>query len=232
MPNWVGRMPEQAAEVVPFPPHEEGTGRSAHYNPGNENRPAEYRIPLDKPEDRSRGNSESTAFHEVWPGHHLQVATFQAIDGLHPVTSLIWFSGPGEGWARYSEALAEEMGLYRTVTGPILRRAWPARGMVVDPGIHLFGWTREEAIEFMMESGRFPESMGDDMVDRIAILPGQLTAYDSGGLEILALRRQAEEALGDDFDIREFHDRVLENGTIPLGYLRQHVEAWIASRQD
>ena len=232
MPNWVGRMPEQAAEVVPFPPHEEGTGRSAHYNPGNENRPAEYRIPLDKPEDRSRGNSESTAFHEVWPGHHLQVATFQAIDGVHPVTSLIWFSGPGEGWARYSEALAEEMGLYETVTGPILRRAWPARGMVVDPGIHLFGWTREEAIEFMMESGRFPESMGDDLVDRIAILPGQLTAYDSGGLEILALRRQAEAALGDEFDIREFHDRVLENGTIPLGYLRQHVEAWIASRQN
>ena len=67
MPNWVGQMPQQAAEVVPFPPHEEGTGRSAHYNPGNENRPAEYRIPLDKPEDRSRGNSESTAFHEVWP---------------------------------------------------------------------------------------------------------------------------------------------------------------------
>ena len=197
MPNWVGQMPQQAAEVVPFPPHEEGTGRSAHYNPGNENRPAEYRIPLDK-----------------------------------PVTSLIWFSGPGEGWARYSEALAEEMGLYRSVTGPILRRAWPARGMVVDPGIHLFGWTREEAIDFMMESGRFPESMGDDMVDRIAILPGQLTAYDSGGLEILALRRQAEEALGEHFDIREFHDRVLENGTIPLGYLRQHVEAWIASRQD
>ena len=232
MPKWVGRMPEQAAEVVPFPPHEEGTGRSAHYNPGNENRPAEYRIPLDKPEDRSRGNSESTAFHEVWPGHHLQVATFQAIEGLHPVTSLIWFSGPGEGWARYSEALAEEMGLYTTVTGPILRRAWPARGMVVDPGIHLFGWTREEAIEFMMEAGRFPESMGDEMVDRIAILPGQLTAYDSGGLEILALRRQAEEALGDDFDIREFHDRVLENGTIPLGYLRQHIEEWIAAKQD
>ena len=104
--------------------------------------------------------------------------------------------------------------------------------MVVDPGIHLFGWTREQAIDFMMESGRFPESMGDDLVDRIAILPGQLTAYDSGGLEILALRRQAEEALGEDFDIREFHDRVLENGTIPLSYLRQHVEAWIASRQD
>lgn len=231
MPDWVGTMPEQAVEVVPFEEHEEGTGRSAHYNPGNASRPAEYRIPLDKPEEQSRGGAETVAFHEAWPGHHLQVATFQAREGMHPVTSLIWFSGPGEGWARYSEALAEEMGLYESVTGPITRRAWPARGMVVDPGIHLFGWTREQARDYMNESGRFPESMGDDMVDRIAILPGQLTAYDSGGLEILALRRQAEEALGDEFDIREFHDKVLENGTIPLGYLRQHIEAWIASKR-
>jgi uncharacterized protein (DUF885 family) len=231
MPNWIGRMPGQPVEVVPFEEHEEGTGMSAHYRPGNEDRPGEYRIPLYKPEDQSRGNAEATAFHEAWPGHHLQVAVGQSVEGLHPVTQVIWFSGPGEGWARYSEALAEEMGLYTTVTGPIKRRAWPARGMVVDPGIHLFGWTREEAIDFMMESGRFPESMGDEMVDRIAILPGQLTAYDSGGLEILALRKIAEEAMGEEFDIRAFHDRILENGTIPLPQLRAHVETWIKDYQ-
>jgi len=230
MPNWVGTMPQQPVIVVPFEEHEEGTGRSAHYRPGTDERPGEYRIPLHDPEGQSRGNAEATAFHEAWPGHHLQVAFAKAIEGLHPVTEIIWFSGPGEGWARYSEALAEEMGLYVTTTGPIKRRAWPARGMVADPGIHLFGWTREEAIEFMMEAGRFPDSMGDQMVDRIAILPGQLTAYDSGGLEILALRRQAEEALGDDFDLREFHDRILENGTIPLPTLRAHVERWIEER--
>ncbi len=229
MPKWVGTMPLQAVEVVPFAEHEEGTGRSAHYNPGNAERPAEYRIPLAEYDEARRGNAEATAFHETWPGHHLQVATFQAVEGLHPVTRIIWFSGPGEGWARYSEALAEEMGLYVTTSGPILRRAWPARGMVVDPGIHLFGWTREQASEFMLEAGRFPNA--DEMVDRIAILPGQLTAYDSGGLEILALRREAEAALGDDFDIREFHDRVLEKGTIPLGDLRRHIEAWIQSKR-
>jgi uncharacterized protein (DUF885 family) len=229
MPNWVGTMPAQAVEVVPFPEHEEGTGRSAHYNPGNASRPGEYRIPLHGADKRSRGNAEATAFHETWPGHHLQVATAQAVEGLHPVTQMIWFSGPGEGWARYSEALAEEMALYTTASGPILRRAWPARGMVVDPGIHLFGWTREQATEFMLESGRFAAERADEMVDRIAILPGQLTAYDSGGLEILALRRQAEQRLGEDFDIRTFHDRVLENGTIPLGYLRRHVERWLAA---
>ena len=227
MPNWVGKMPEQAVEVVPFEEHEEGTGMSAHYRPGNADRPAEYRIPLYQAEEQSRGNAEATAFHEAWPGHHLQVAVGQSVEGLHPVTRIIWFSGPGEGWARYSEALAEEMDLYTTTTGPVLRRAWPARGMVVDPGIHLFGWTREQAIEYMLETGRFPDTFGDQMVDRIAILPGQLTAYDSGGLEILALRKLAEDAMGKDFDIREFHDRILENGTIPLKQLRVHIEAWI-----
>jgi len=227
MPNWVNNMPRQGVEVVPFEEHEEGTGRSAHYRPGSADRPGEYRIPLHQPEEQSRGAAETVAFHEAWPGHHLQVAVGQSVEGLHPVTQIVWFSGPGEGWARYSEALSEEMGLYTTVTGPITRRAWPARGMVVDPGIHLFGWTREEAIEFMMESGRFPEGMGDQMVDRIAMLPGQLTAYDSGGLEILALRKMAEDAMGDDFDIREFHDKILENGTIPLLQLHAHIAAWI-----
>ena len=228
MPLWVGRMPTQVAEVVPFPEHEEGTGRSARYEPGNDERPGRYRIPLHKPETQSRGNVETTAFHEVWPGHHLQVAAASAGAEKHAVTKLIWFSGPGEGWARYSEALAEEMGLYSTTSGPILRRAWPARGMVVDPGIHLFGWTREEAVAFMLESGRFSPEQADAMVDRIAILPGQLTAYDSGGLAIVALRREAEAALGDDFDIRTFHDRVLEHGTIPLGDLQRHIRAWLA----
>ena len=231
MPRWVGEMPTQAVAVVPFDEHEEGTGRSAHYRPGNADRPAEYRIPLHEPENQSRGNAEAVAFHEAWPGHHLQVAVSQAVEGLHPVTQITWFSGPGEGWARYSEALAEEMGLYQTVSGPIRRRAWPARGMVVDPGIHLFGWTREQAIAYMTESGRFAEERGDEMVDRIAILPGQLTAYDSGGLEIVALREQAEKALGERFDIREFHDRILENGTIPLMQLRSHIEDWIERSQ-
>jgi len=227
MPRWVSKMPQQGVEVVPFEQHEEGKGMSAHYRPAGADRPGEYRIPLYQPEEQSRGDAEKVAFHEAWPGHHLQVAVGQSVKGLHPITQIIWFSGPGEGWARYAEALAEEMGLYQTATGPITRRAWPARGMVVDPGIHLFGWSREQAIEFMMESGAFPDSMGDQMVDRIAILPGQLTAYDSGGLEIFALRKMAEDAMGDNFDIREFHDRVLENGTIPLIQLRAHITAWV-----
>ncbi len=228
MPQWFGYVPTVQAEVVPFPDYQEGTGASARYESGSADRPGIYRIPLHQPEKQSKGSAESTAFHEVWPGHHMQVSVAQEIKGLHDVSRISWYSGMGEGWGRYSEGLAVEMGLYNTQTGPISRLAWPARGMVVDPGIHLLGWTRKQAIAFLGQAGRMTESELDDMVDRIAVLPGQLTSYDSGGLEILALRKLASEKLGDDFDIRAFHDRILENGSIPLTMLRAHIEEWLA----
>jgi uncharacterized protein (DUF885 family) len=227
MPRWFGNVPERSAVVEPFPAYQEGTGVSARYEPGDGERPGVYRIPLYQPEEQSRGRVEVTAFHEVWPGHHMQVAVAQSIPGMHEITQLTWFSGMGEGWARYAESLAAEAGLYSSAGGPILRLAWPARGMVVDPGIHIFGWTRAQAMEFMGEAGRMTERQLNDMVDRIAILPGQLTAYDSGALEIVALRALAEGELGDAFDIRAFHDTLLENGTVPLTALREHVERWV-----
>jgi uncharacterized protein (DUF885 family) len=232
MPQWFGVVPDRQAVVEPFPTYQEGTGVSARYEAGDGTRPGVYRIPLYEPENQSKGRAEATAFHEVWPGHHLQVAIAQSIPNLHPLTQLLWFSGMGEGWARYAESLAAEAGLYQTTSGPILRLAWPARGMVVDPGIHLYGWTREQAIEFMGEAARMTDEQLDAMVDRIAILPGQLTAYDSGGLEIMALRAEAEAALGENFDIRAFHDTVLENGTLPLIALGEHVRNWIAVQQE
>jgi uncharacterized protein (DUF885 family) len=230
MPQWFGYVPTVKADVVPFPPYQEGTGASARYEAGNENRPGVYRIPLFEPEKQAKGVAEATAFHEVWPGHHMQVAVSQEIKGLHPISRISWYSGFGEGWARYSEGLAAEMGLYQTESGPIGRLAWPARGMVVDPGIHLLGWSREQAIAFMAQAGRMPDSELDEMVDRIAVLPGQLTSYDSGGLEIAALRRLASEKLGDQFDIREFHDQVLVNGSIPLTMLQAHIERWLQQK--
>ena len=230
IPAWFGRVPARGAEVEPYPEYQDGKGVSMRYEPGAGDRPGVFRISLYQPREQSRGNAEATAFHEVWPGHHLQVALAQEIEGLHPVTSITWYSGMGEGWARYSESLAAEMGLYQTVTGPIARLAWPARGMVVDPGIHVMGWTREQAVAFMRESGRLTDNELEEMVDRIAVLPGQLTAYDTGGLEILALRELAEARLGEAFDIREFHDRLLENGTLPLSHLRAHIEDWLETR--
>jgi len=229
--QWFGIKPTRTVVVEPYPDYQEGTGVSSRYEPGSKDRPGVYRINRDQPQKSSRGGAEIVAFHEAYPGHHTQIAIAQDRDDLHRITGIVFYSGFGEGWARYSEALAEEMGLYQTTTALISRRAWPARGMVVDPGLHLMGWSRDKARRFMGESGRFSPEQLDQMVDRIAILPGQLTSYDSGALEIVALRREAETALGEDFDIREFHDRVLENGTVPLRLLRRHVEAWLERPQ-
>jgi uncharacterized protein (DUF885 family) len=123
------------------------------------------------------------------------------------------------------------MGLYTSDYARANRRLWPARGMVIDPGIHLLGWTREQAIEFAVASGRFTRDDADALVDRVALWPAQLTAYDTGALEFFALRKQAQEALGNKFDIREFHAVLLESGAVTLPMLREQVARWLAKKK-
>lgn len=223
---------QQEMIVEPYPDYLKGTGQSSRYEskPAAEG-PSIYRISTEGWEDETRGEAEITAVHEGWPGHHLQIATARGLEGLHPVTRLLGSTAYVEGWARYAEALAEEAGVYESGYGEILRRAWPARGMVVDPGLHIYGWSHEEAKALLIESGRFTAETAETMLDRIAVMPGQLTAYDTGGLEIMALRADAERRLGERFDLKAFHDRVLENGSLPLSALRDHVEAWIAESE-
>ena len=226
--RFFSRLPDHKVIVEPYPDFLRGTGQSSRYESSmNLNEPAIYRISTDNWEIATRGGAERLLVHETWPGHHLQIAMAHGIDGLHPVTRLARSAAYTEGWARYAEALAEEAGIYKNGYGEISRRAWPARGMVVDPGLHLYGWTNEQAKAFMIEAAPQSDEAANDMLDRIAVTPGQLTAYDTGGLEIMDLRRMAEQRLGDRFDIREFHDRVLENGALPLGALREYVEAWV-----
>jgi uncharacterized protein (DUF885 family) len=232
VPRWFRTVPRAPVVVEPHPAFLEATA-SDQYFPAAEDgsRPAQYRINLGAPGEKTRAGAEITAYHEAYPGHHLQVAIAQELPGAHPVSRLVGSGSYVEGWARYAEALAEEMGLY-TGEGPrVDRRLWPARGMVVDPGIHLFGWTREQAVEYIVAAGRFDRAFSEALVDRIVAWPGQLTAYDTGGLEIFALREEAERALGDRFDLREFHDVVLRNGAVTLPMLRESVEAWIAEKR-
>lgn len=226
------KLPAQGLVVEPFADYLKGTGQSSRYEPKPATEgPATYRINTDEWATQTRGEAEIVLVHEGWPGHHLQIATAYGVEGLHPILRLLGSTAYIEGWARYAEGLAEEAGLYGSGYGAISRRAWPARGMVVDPGLHLYGWTNEQAAAFLMESGRFDESNVDNMLDRIAVIPGQLTAYDTGGLEIAALRAEALKRLGARFDIQDFHDRILENGAVPLGALRQHIEEWIAGEE-
>lgn len=229
--DWFGKFPKGKMVVEPVPSYKEKMVTASYdMAPEDGSRPAKYWINLYQPEQQQRGSGEVTAIHEAYPGHHMQIALSNERTGMHRITQVVTYSGFTEGWARYSEALADEMDLYQTDYARIGRLSWPARGMVADAAIHGMGWTNQQAMDFMDAAGTLSPGMSEKLLNRIAVWPGQLAAYDSGGLDILALRRFAKEALGDRFDIRQFHDRVLESGSVPLPLLREKIERWVKTQ--
>lgn len=232
MPRWFGRLPKTEFILDPCKPHEEKKGCPNSYVPGTTDgrRPARWRINAGDPTTQPRAGMEGTAFHEGIPGHHLQVALAQERPEAHPITRYLFFSGFGEGWALYSERLADEMGLYTSDLerfGDLGAQALRAARLVVDPGLHVLGWSRARAIDYMLEHVPEHRTYIESEVDRYIADPGQATAYMIGRIEIERLRREAEDRLGPRFDIRRFHDRVLEQGSIPLPLLRSSIEAWL-----
>jgi uncharacterized protein (DUF885 family) len=231
VPRLFGRMPRATVRVEPYPAYMEATASDSYQAaPPDGSRPGTYRINLRSPEQQLRADQERTSFHETFPGHHLQVSIANELPSAHLVGRLTGNSAFGEGWARYAENIAEELGLYTEEYARISRRRWPGRGMVVDPGIHLFGWTRERAVAYMMEGGRERDN-AELLVDRIMVLPAQLTAYDTGGLEFEALRSASRVALSDRFDVKGFHDAVLSVGRVPFPMLRRVVNQWVSSQR-
>lgn len=227
----IDKVPQQPLEVRPMTDAMEASGASSFYMPAADPaKPALYMLQVGKIEDARRADMAITAVHEGYPGHHLQF-TYAAAQPNSALSKIGMNSAYAEGWARYAERMSEEIGLLDTPQMKISRRAWPARGMVADPGLHIGKWDRNRLVAYLTETGRFPPDVARGMIDRIAILPGQLTAYDSGGLEILALREQAQKALGKRFDIKEFNAVVLSDGIVPLALLRKNLEAWIAGKK-
>jgi uncharacterized protein (DUF885 family) len=223
MPNYFASIPSIKLEVEAIPEYQQGTGRSAHYVRGSKNRNAKFGYDPTTYRSENFGSAEIVSVHEGYPGHHLQIALVQEQSRFHPLESLFGNSAFTEGWARYAEALSEEAGIYQSKSATILRRAWPARGMVADTALHVLGWSNEEVAAFLSESGASFAENTDSMLDRMAAIPAQLTAYDSGALEIFALRTEMEAALGKDFDIKAFHQMILGNGNVPMAVLRKQV---------
>lgn len=224
----IARLPVQDVVVEPERAFEDAAGVSSHLDPQPDvSKPAVYRIELGDWASETRAEAEIVVAHETLPGHHLQIALARELSPQTRLSKLVSNPAYQEGWARYAEGMAEEAGIYDTPDAAILRRVWPARGMVVDPGLHAFHWTREQAIRYLVSTGRFTRKSADDEVDRIAVMPGQLTAYDSGGLEIRALREAARRRLGDRFDLKAFNRVVLDEGVVPLSELRRHVLVWL-----
>jgi uncharacterized protein (DUF885 family) len=226
--TWFSILPSSEVTIKPYEAYESGFGS---YEPATGDKPAFYRINLDNLESQRKGQNEKLTFHEAYPGHHLQIGIQKDLSDLHPISKVIFFGSYVEGWARYSEQLAEEMNLYKTKTALIDRRAWPSRGMVVDPALHIKGWTKLEVINFMVESG-MNESIALDAYHRMIVWPAQLTSYDVGGEEIKSLRSLAKDRLGKTFDIKEFHTKILENGAIPLAALRSNVIEWLDAKKN
>ena len=224
--------PKSDVILEPISELEEKTGYSA-YLPASDDgtRPAKYVQATYQPKKQVKGAVESTAFHETYPGHHLQIAISRELVKSHPVTKYLGNSGFSEGWARYTETLSDEIGLYSSDKHRMAMYMGLPTGMVVDPGIHLKNWTREEAIDYTLsKQTSMTRQDAERYVDRISVWPGQMTTYGVGERFFMILRKKAKKELGRDFDIKEFHDTCLKNGTIPLNFLTEVLEEYIKTK--
>ena len=219
-------------------PVEEGNAPLAYYRPpaAGGARPGTHCVLTTRPGDRFAYEYEALAFHESTPGHHLQIASAQTLDGLPAYRRFLdaEVSGYVEGWGLYCERLADEMGLYTSDLqrlGMLSFDAWRACRLVVDTGMHHYGWPRSRAIEFMWANTATTRANVTSEVDRYIGWPGQALAYMIGRREIRRLRDRAERDLGARFDIRAFHGAVLGSGAVPLGVLDQLVARWTAQAQ-
>jgi len=236
IPDWFGRLPNAPCVVVEMAPHEAKHSTIAYYREpaADGSRPGSYYINTSEPETRPRYEAEVLAFHEAVPGHHLQIAIAQELDGLPTFRRLTGPTAYIEGWGLYSERLSAEMGLLSDDMdrfGILSFDAWRACRLVVDTGLHAMGWSRDRAIAFMVEHTALAENNIANEVDRYLAIPGQALAYKLGQLEILRLREAARTELRERFDIRAFHDAVLGQGAIGLPTLHAVIGSWIEERR-
>ncbi|MEM6721206.1 MAG: DUF885 domain-containing protein [Bacteroidota bacterium] len=205
---------------------------SAEYNPGSLDgtRPGIFYVPIPDATSYNVFSDEALFLHEAIPGHHYQVSLTQESEELPAFRKTLWYSAYGEGWALYTESLGKELGLYTDpyqYFGMLGMEMHRAIRLVVDTGLHAKGWTREQAIEYSLNNEAESEASIISEIERYMAMPGQALSYKIGQLKIRDLRTKATEALGDKFDIKAFHNQVLETGCIPLQLLEDKINAWI-----
>jgi len=232
--QWFGRLPNAPCVVQPIPDVGAADTTIAYYIPPAEDgsRPGIFFINLTEPTTRTRFESEVLAFHESVPGHHLQLAIAQELEEVPAFRRHAMVTAYVEGWGLYTERLADEMGLYSSDLarmGILSFDSWRAGRLVVDTGLHAMGWSRQQAIEyFMANSPQAPNNVVNE-VDRYIGYTGQALAYKLGQREILRLREQAKATMGPRFQIKGFHDAVLESGPVPLDVLGELIAEWVAA---
>lgn len=242
MPTLFAVLPRNSYGVEEMPSHLAPSAPTAYYMPGSLRGGVAGTFIANTYNLRARPRYEMIALtlHEAVPGHHHQIALAQELEGQHEWRTLLGYTAYVEGWALYAERLGLEMGggelgLYADPYddfGRLSYEMWRAMRLVVDTGIHAMGWSRERAIEFMLENSALTRENVAREVDRYIVMPGQATAYKIGELEIRGMRWMAERALGDRFDVRAFHDEMLGAGALPLDVLRERMQRWIQSQLD
>jgi uncharacterized protein (DUF885 family) len=229
-------LPRLPYGVVPVPPYAEKSQTTAYYEPGSPaaGRPGYFFANTYDLRARPKWEMEALALHEAVPGHHLQIALAQELPDAPEFRKHGFYTAFIEGWGLYSEALGGEMGFYKDAYarfGQLTYEVWRAIRLVIDTGLHAFGWSREQAIAYFEENaGKAAHDIVVE-VDRYIVWPGQALAYKIGELRIKQLRARAAAALADGFDVRLFHDQVLGSGALPLDVLEARIDAWIAARQ-
>jgi uncharacterized protein (DUF885 family) len=237
VPSTFSLLPKTACVMREVPAHEAPYTTIAYYRQPHYDgtKPGEYFVNTYKPETRPRFELEALTWHESVPGHHTQIAIAQELGAIPAFRKLDIINSYVEGWALYTEVLADEMGLYSSDLdriGKVSYDAWRSSRLVVDTGIHAFGWTRSQAEAFMREHTALTETNISNEVDRYIGWPGQALSYKVGQLEILRLRDAARSELGAAFDLKAFHAVVLGAGAVSLPLLGDRVKAWVKSVAD
>jgi len=233
LPTQFGIIPDEELAVKPVQQVGADAQGGAYYEAGTATRTAALVVNTSRLDTRPLWEVETLALHEGVPGHHLQVARAHAIDGLPAFRRHAWYPAFGEGWALYAESLGPDLGLLRdpfSQFGRLADEQLRAARLVVDTGIHALGWSRQQAVDYLNANTANPPADNEIEVDRMIARPGEALAYKIGQLRIAALRARAQAALGTRFDVRAFHDAVLENGALPLDLLERHIDHWIAAR--
>ncbi len=236
MMKMFGKLPRTPYGIIAIPSYAEKSQTTAYYQPGSVSagRAGYFYANTYALDTRPRWEMEALTLHEAVPGHHHQLALQDELEDMPWFRRVGGYTAFVEGWGLYSESLGEEMGFYKdpySKFGQLTYEMWRAIRLVVDTGMHQLGWSRQQAIDYFMKNAGKQKHDVTVEIDRYIVWPGQALAYKIGELKIKELRAWATAELGDKFDIRAFHDTVLENGAIPLSLLEANVRAWVAKQK-
>lgn len=236
LPALFGRLPRQPYGVVPVPDYLAENYTAGRYSGASldSDRGGQYWVNTTKLESRTLYTLEALTLHEAMPGHHLQIALTSELETLPSFRRNMYINAFGEGWGLYAEYLGYELGLYTdpySEFGRLTYEMWRACRLVIDTGVHYMGWTRDEAVAYLANNSALSIHEVNTEINRYITWPGQALAYKMGEITIKNLRVHAEEELGEDFNVKEFHDVILSKGTVTMSILEEIVKRWIEEKK-